>query len=138
MKNEECHSSCYHLLVVLSEMLGVSRMVQLMSVWHLQVIGAFPLPWRDYVGSFPVRAELSQLGPNLNDLIMVIVSSSPSKPHASQSIKNVLSWFYLHSIKSLLKFISHKLTFLKHIFFNKYKILSWFKKILRVNYILDP
>ena len=62
---------------------------------------------------------------SLNDLIMAIVSLSPPKPYASQSIKNILSWFYLHSIKNLLKFISPKSTFLAYVF-KKFKFVSWF------------
>ena len=65
------------------------------------------------------------LKPSLNDLIMAIVSLSHPKPYASQSIKNILSWFYLHSIKNLLKFISPKSTFLAYVF-KKFKFVSWF------------
>ena len=67
-----------------------------------------------------------------------IMSSPPSKPYASQSIKNILSWFYLHSIKNLLKFISPKSTFLAYFFLRNSNLLVGFKAILRVKYILDP
>ena len=37
-------------------------MMQLLSVKCFQVIGAFPLPQSDFVGSFPIVSELSLEG----------------------------------------------------------------------------